>query len=225
LNHLIVSNLYRSVYSFNEKSGLVSIPLNPEKVMDFKKNDAIPENVKVDYVFLDQSKSDTSDSIALFTQAFDFKPELPEDENNTAKKMYKDFETIEEAIPMDFFPPCMQNILKGLKDGKKRALFIMINFLLDCGWGHEEIEALILEWNKKNPDPLKENILRGQLRYRKVQKKKILPPNCVNSIYKDIQVCIPDNFCQRVKNPLNYAIRKKKVTKKAKKKTKKSNRS
>jgi hypothetical protein len=49
----------------------------------------------------------------------------------------------------------------------------------------------------------------GQVRYRKAQKKKIMPANCDNKMYyQDMRICTPDNFCRRIKNPVNYAVLK-----------------
>ena len=77
------------------------------------------------------------------------------------------------------------------------------------------IEKRIREWNKKNPEPLKETIINGQLNYHKRNKENILPPNCDKKMYyKDMRVCMPDNFCKKVKNPVNYAILKAKIGKK-----------
>src|SRR3989338_7649152 len=40
-------HLFRMPYSLHEKSGLVSVPVNPEKVLEFEKYHAKPENIKV----------------------------------------------------------------------------------------------------------------------------------------------------------------------------------
>ena len=109
-------------------------------------------------------------------------------------------------------------ILNGLKDGRKRSLFILINFLTSVGWDYEKIEKLLWEWNKRNEEPLREVYILGQLRYHKQQRKKILPPNCSNTMYyKDFQVCLPDNLCSKIKNPVNYSIRKTRYLNKEKK--------
>ena len=34
-----------------------------------------------------------------------------------------------------------------------------------------------------------------------------MPPNC-KEFYKGIGVCVEDNFCKFVKNPVNYVVRK-----------------
>ena len=129
---------------------------------------------------------------------------------------------LEDAVPEDLFPPCIKSGLAGLKDGKKRFLFALINFFVSSGWGYDEIEARLKEWNKKNPEPLREVNLLGQVRYHKQQKKKILPPNCDNkAYYKDIGICNPDNLCPRIKNPVSYVRRKTLVMDQEKKSKKK----
>ncbi len=200
-------HLYRMEYSFNEKAGLVSVPINPDKVLEFDKEQAKPENVKISkYKFLDRSNAKRTEGRNLIVQAFDFNPK---EEEEITTKTDKKFEIPENAIPEDFFPPCIKTGLKGLEDGRKRFLFILNNFLSNLGWNHDDIERLVKEWNKKNAEQLRETTIVGQLRYRKQQKKKILPPNCQNQMYyKDMGICKPDNLCERIKNPVNYAVRK-----------------
>ena len=189
-------------YSFNEKTGLISVPINPNKVLDFRKEIAMAENVRVSkYRFLDKSKAVKNEAKKLLVQAFDFNLKREE-----VKSDKKDYEIPEEAIPEQFFPPCVHNILKGISDGKKRSLFILTNFLTSVGWSYEQAEKLVDEWNKKNPEQLKEVLIKGQLRYHKQKGKKILPPNCTNTMYyKDLRICVPDNLCAKIKNPVNYA--------------------
>ena len=63
--------------------------------------------------------------------------------------------------------------------------------------------------NERTDRTLREVSIKGQLRYHKQQKKKILPPNCQNQIYyKDFGVCKPDNLCSKIKNPVQYTKRK-----------------
>ncbi|MBW3004748.1 hypothetical protein KY310_02865 [Candidatus Woesearchaeota archaeon] len=201
-------HLYRMPYAFNEKSGLISIPIKPEDILKFKREDALPENVKVNLNFLDQ-KPVPNEAKKLILQAFD--SEVKEQEIKI-KSTNGDFSSPENAVPEDYFPPCVNNILKGLQDGKKRSLFVLTNFLHSCGWEYDKIEELLETWNKKNPDQLREVIIKGQVRYHKANKKKVLPPNCNNkSYYQDMHICTPDNFCPKIKNPVNYAILKQKL--------------
>lgn len=112
-------------------------------------------------------------------------------------------------IPEEYFPPCIKKILGGLADGRKRAIFILINFFRSVGYGWDEIEKKLADWNAKNAEPISESYLKGQFEYAKKQDKKIPPPNCSNAgYYKDIKVCIPDNYCAAIKNPAGYAGRR-----------------
>lgn len=209
-------HLYRMPYSLNEKSGLSSVVIKPEDILTFKKADALPEKVIPDMTFLPRDNITPNEGKKLLVQAFDFK--MPEQEQPvlTAKKEY---EPITDAIPEQYFPPCIQAISQGLQDGKKRALFILTNFLSSCGWSHEQVEEYLMEWNKRNPEPLRDVLIQGHLRHQKLKKKAVLPPNCVNKAYMvDLGVCKPDglcranaeprddNFAPRIKNPANYAI-------------------
>jgi len=104
------------------------------------------------------------------------------------------------------FPPCIIKILKGLTDGKKRALFILINLFRSIGMDKDELEKKINDWNKKNNPPIKQGYIQSQLSWS-YRKKPIMPSNC-KEFYQGIGVCLPDNFCNLIKNPVNYIIRK-----------------
>lgn len=202
-------HLFRMPYSFHEKSNLVSMPIKKNKIAEFEKSHANPETAIPTELFLNRNVEKNS-AKKLFIHAFDF--EVKQEEEKPQNKVYKEFEGSELAIPEQYFPPCIKLILQGLKDGRKRALFALLNFFSSVGWSYDEIEKAILEWNKKNPEPLREVYVKGQLRFFKAKNKKILPPNCINrSYYIDIGVCKPDSFCQKIKNPANYAIIKQKI--------------
>jgi len=199
-------HLFRMPYSFHEKSELISIPIHPDKISSFNKEQAKPENVKLGVVFLDKN-AQKNEATNLLVQAFDFEVK-EEDEGNIIKKEVS-YEEITDAISEQLFPPCIKNILNGLDDGKKRAVFILSNFLLNVGWNQEQIKERLKEWNKKNKEPLKEVYVEGQLRYTAQRKQKILPPNCNNkSYYIDMRMCKPDSFCKKIKNPVNYTLLK-----------------
>ena len=222
IDTLLISSrhLYRMPYSFNEKSGLVSVPINPDKILEFRKEIAIPANVRVSkFRFLDRKNAEKDEAKKLIVQAFDFNKKTEEG----VRKNAENYEDVKEAVPEQFFPPCINLILKGVTDGRKRSMFILVNFLSSLGWGYEQIEQKLEEWNKKNPEPLREVLIKGQTRYHKQQKKKVLPPNCANSMYyKDFRVCVPDNLCQKIKNPVNYSRIKIRYLEKEKKTSKKA---
>ncbi|MBU0461633.1 MAG: hypothetical protein KJ574_03535 [Nanoarchaeota archaeon] len=217
LDTILISSrhLYRMQYSFNEKSGLISVPVNPDGILRFKKENAKPELVKVnEFSFLSRDKIINGEATKLLVQAFDFvaEQETRKESAEISQGVFRkkeEFEEIHEAIPETFFPPCIKKMLAGMKDGKKRSLFVLTNFFSSVGWNPEQMEERLLKWNQVNEEPVREVYLKGQLRYHKVQKKKVLPPNCSNRMYYvDMQFCQPDNLCAKIKNPVNYTIRK-----------------
>ncbi len=122
------------------------------------------------------------------------------------KKKYHDIQI--SNMSEELFPPCIHNIFKGMQDGKKRALFILVNFLKSVGWDADKIEQKVKEWNEKNPDPLREVVMLGHLRHH-LSKGSVLPPNCDNKpYYQDLRICEPNNLCRKIKNPVQYAKRR-----------------
>ncbi len=218
IDTLLISSrhLYRAPYSLHEKSGLASTPLNPEKVLLFKKEFAIPKNVRISkHRFLDKSNVESNEAKQLLMEAYDFSSA----QETVNLREEKEFEAPATALPEDLFPPCIKLILSGLEDGRKRALFILLNYLTSIGWSYELIEKKLREWNTKNKEPLREVYLIGQLRYHKQMRKKILPPNCPKRVsnmplsnqqnyYTDLHICKPDNFCAKIKNPTQYTTKK-----------------
>ncbi|MBR9690072.1 hypothetical protein GOV08_00115 [Candidatus Woesearchaeota archaeon] len=226
---LLISSrhLYRTEFSMHEKSGLVSVPFNPQKIDSFSKAHAKPENAKVSkYIFLDRKTAEKGEAKDLFAKAYDYQPDISYVDEE--KKIYENkvFDLQTEAIPEELFPPCIKKGLEGLEDGKKRFLFILTNFLYSVGWDADMVEKRVNEWNQKNPTPLKEQDVKGHLRYNKHRKEKVLPPNCENKMYyKDFRICFreTESLCQRIKNPVQYSKRRVWMQKrgpKARKKTK-----
>jgi len=206
-------HLYRMAYSLNEKSGLVSVPITSEEILSFNKTRGQPENVKVTLGYLDKPPV-PGEATKLLVQALDFK--IPQEEAKPVREK-REFEIPAQAIGTEFFPSCIKKLLGGLTDGKKRAVFVLINFLSSVGWEYDAIEELLHKWNEKNPEPLREVYIQGQLRYHKQGKKKILPPNCNNkAYYQDLGVKCVDSVCMRSKNPVNAALRNQKMAQSAK---------
>jgi len=201
-------HLFRMPYSINEKSYLVSIPIDPDKILEFKKDMADPQNLKkVSMKFLDRSKVKPNEAKELFDSASEMFSEIRKNEEIkdmvAGKKPKIDYEDMKAPLPEELFPPCIKKGLEGgMNDGKKRFVFALINFLTMSGWQYDKIEALIREWNKKNPDPMRDNYWVTQLNYHKQNKKKILPPNC-REYYHSLGICFPDNFCNKIKNPVS----------------------
>ncbi len=212
-------HLYRMAYSLNEKSGLASIPLEPEAIRTFDKSKAQPQKVKVTLGYLDQQPV-PGEATKLLVQALDFK--IPQEQSQNIREK-KEFEIPEQAIGTEFFPACIKKILQGLPDGKKRAVFVLINFLSSVGWEYDAIEDLLHAWNEKNAEPLREVYIQGQLRYHKTSQKKILPPNCGNkAYYADLGIKCDEAVCSRCKNPVNAAIKNHRLSRLTKKPVKKA---
>jgi hypothetical protein len=202
-------HLFRLPYSLHEKSLLVSLPIKPEKLERFEKDMARPEKVRIDEKFLVPGKS--RDAQYLIIQAMDWASKnIPQTKELVFRE--KKLETRNMMyISENLFPPCIKHILEnGLADGRKRGVFILINFLRNMGWNADQIEKKIEEWNNKNTPPLSSSYLRGQLRWHFRTDKPLLPPNCNNeNYYKQLGL---HGMCQSlheasIKNPVSYPFR------------------
>jgi hypothetical protein len=193
-------HLFRAPYSLHEKTGLASIVITKQELENFQPSDADPLKVKIRN-YMPESKE--GEARELLIQALDWYKEKIQNETKTNKtgKVYKEIEIDRSKI---VYPPCIQCMLKGLKDGKKRSLFILISYLNSLNFSRQEIEEKITEWNAKNTPPLKQGYVDSQLSYA-FKHKKIMPPNC-DKYYKDINICRPAALCQKIKNPLNYTL-------------------
>jgi hypothetical protein len=219
IDTVLISNrhMFRAPYSINEKSGLVSVCLKVEELNDFQRKDAEVGKVKNIIKFLDFKEG--QDASNLIIQAFDWNSK-----NKTRLLVNVPQKNVEYDIPKiaveeKYFPPCIIRALEGgLEDGRKRALFILVNFLRNVGWDLNDIKTRIMEWNKTHPEQLRENYIISQLNWHKKQKQSILPPNCNNAAYyKDLRICFPNNICERFKNPVNYSLRRFNISKDQKK--------
>jgi DNA primase catalytic subunit len=200
-------HLFRMPYSLHEKTALASVVLDANKIEEFELKDADPMKVEAKN-FIPESKEGEAEE--LIREALDWAKENQLNTNNSEEKIkgkYADFKAIElKNLTDQNFPPCVLNILRGLSDGKKRALFILINLFRSVGMDKEEMEKRIEEWNNKNKPPMKKGYVKSQLSWS-YRKKPIMPPNC-KEFYEGIGVCVPDQSCTLAKNPVNYVIRK-----------------
>lgn len=247
-----VRHLFRMPYAFNDKTWNASLPFDPARIMEFSPEEAKPQNVKGDTIFL--GKFEENECETLVKNVLDFTVEMKpkaailkfkrdEKKDGLIRAIYEDgvivsdskYDTASQAeleemmrsgatreikpfsakgikVPEENFPPCVKKILGGIPDGRKRSVFMLINFLKVSGYNWEEIEQKLAEWNEKNPEQLSESYWRGQLEYAKTHENPEqvkLPPNCDNAgYYKDIKVCLPDGICNNIKNPVSYGIRK-----------------
>ncbi|MCW1301972.1 MAG: hypothetical protein OH316_02460 [Candidatus Parvarchaeota archaeon] len=194
-------HLFRTQYSLNEKKWLVSVPIDRQRFDSFELGDADPAAVstKIDFFDLKPSKDEAK---RLFLDAYDHSAKEPERaEKEVEYKVYN--------LPLDeaALPPCIKEINKGLSDGRKRSVFILINFYRSIGKDKEEVNRLLLGWNLRNKPPLKENYIKQQIDYS-FSGKSYPPPNCdAAGYYKYFNVCFPNETCRLIKNPLSYYIR------------------
>ncbi|MBT3463593.1 hypothetical protein HN789_03815 [archaeon] len=195
-------HMYRAPYSLHEKSGLASVVFSHKNIMSFEKDQANPEKIMKTKTFM-KTDAKKGEAYKLLIQAFDHQTEQNSITNRSSKEL-KEYELPDIAIPEDFFPESIKKGLLGLKDGKKRFLFILVNFLRTSGWTNKNVEEKVLEWNKKNPEPLKDNYIVGQLRYSKY-KKPSPPPNYSSGYYKDLGIPDSDLIMRKYKNPVVYA--------------------
>lgn len=196
-------HMFRAPYSLNEKTWLVSMPIKRSDFPSFRAENAKPGNVKIVEFF----SGEENEAERLLIDALDWAAERKKEPapKPAIKRAYTD------RIPEEMFPPCMRLILAGLRDGRKRSVFTLINFLRMCNWTWDEITARLYEWNRINPLP--ESFLLSQIRWS--QRNSRTAPNCDNAqYYRDVGICQPDATCNggtgaiTVKNPINYVFRK-----------------
>jgi len=211
-------HLVRAPYSLNEKTWLVSLPIKPEQLTSFSTEMAKPEVVtklkEIQPFF--ETQAGCAEGFVL--DALDWWAAQKKEERPIAKREIR----WEQKISEDNFPPCIKLILAGLKDGKKRSLFTLINFLRFANWSWQDVEAKLFEWNAKNSLMLPRTTILGQLRWAMQQTTARNPANCSNDqFYKSIGICQPDDFCKSragevtIKNPISYPFRKMGVSRKA----------
>ena len=200
-------HLFRMPYSLHEKTALASVVLSQDEIEDFQLKDANPLKVKVKNFMPDAEEGEASE---LLMQALDWhRQEARPVNNRESQESSKNFnyKPIKLTnLSEKNFPPCTLRILKGLTDGKKRALFILINLFRSIGMDKDELEKRIDDWNKRNNPSLKQGYIKSQLSWS-YRKKQIMPQNC-KEFYKGIGVCLENNFCRLIKNPVNYIARK-----------------
>jgi len=205
---LSARHLFRLPYSINMKKFRVSVPVKIDNLQDFRQEDAVPEKITGELGFLDQGEEGELD--LLIGEALDFSSRTEKTEKIVEKR--RNFE-IKDPIKQDIFPPCIKNISAGLTDGRKRGVFILINFLKSAKWAEQGIEKYISEWNQKNSPPLPESYIRSQLRWHLNKDKALPPPNCPSekSVGWYDTVCKPDRICGTpkivIKNPISYPIK------------------
>jgi len=221
-------HLFRMPYSLHEKTALASIVIDKNKILDFQITDANALKVEIKNFYPDSKLEEAKE---LLLQALDWKEQKQQQETTRKEinkanqsnqqpqsfeisannKQVKKGEYKQVVIPdpqKEIYPPCIKKLLTGVgDDGRKRALFILINFFKSLRTDEKILQEIIEKWNEKNYKPLKQGYIQSQLSWYQ-RKGARMPPNCDKTNYQDLNICLPDALCRQIKNPLNYAIKK-----------------
>ena len=199
-------HLFRAPYSLNEKTWFVSLPLRDP--IDFREDMVTMQNARVGERFIKECRE--NEAMDLLRDAFNWAAKSEPKPKKSPVRKEREYPT--SRVPEDAFPPCIARIFSGLDDGKKRSVFTLINFLRSMNWSWEEIETRIAQWNAGNAKPLPQTFITGQINWNRHQPKRP-PANCSNELfYKSIGICIPDDTCSKIKNPVTYPFKKMKFT-------------
>jgi len=113
-------HLFRMPYSLHEKTALASVVLDSDKILEFQPKDADPMKIKIKNFMPDSEEGEASE---LLMQALDWAKQNEIESGEDKEKLkgkYADFKPIKlDNLSEENFPPCVQNILKGIVDGKK----------------------------------------------------------------------------------------------------------
>lgn len=199
-------HLFRMPYSLHEKTALASAVITKKELETFSPKMANPIGIAIRQ-YISQTKDE--EGTRLLSSALAWSKQYQAEEEVVEKKKYTNSEFTPvnlEGVTEAMFPPAIKKLLQGVKDGKKRGLFILLTFYRSCGFSYEYVNNAVREWNKKNDQPLKEGYIKSQIEWHFKQKKKILPPNYDNeSFYKDLGLL---ESKPQTKNPLVDVLRK-----------------
>ncbi len=201
-------HLFRLPYSINEKSGYASLPLAVDELDDFEKPDAEPRKIKNFRVWM--QGGEPGEANELVREARDWMSQQ-ETDTRTRRGSSKNFTRArpEDAVAKEYFPPTITKMLQGLKDGRKRAVFILTTFLRQVGYDWDSVESELWAWNDRNDEPLDDSYIQTQLDWHKKQTRDLMPPNFdVDHFYKDMGVYEEDELMKTVSNPVTYALKK-----------------
>jgi len=164
-------------------------------------------NVKIKNFLPDSEEGEATE---LLVQALDWYKSKQKDKKTYIDKdqnQKKQFQKVKVDKNKIKYPPSIEQILKGgIKDGRKRALFILMNYFNSLDIPILEIDKTIQDWNKKNKPSLKDGYIKSQFTWMQRQ-KPILPPNYDKDHYKAIGI-IPTPEELKSKNPVSYTVRK-----------------
>ncbi len=198
-------HLFRMPYSLHEKTALASVVLDSALISKFDLKDADPLKAEVKNFMPDAREGEASE---FLIQALDwYRENYGKSGSSESSKIFEEVKPVNVGKISDSnFPDSIKKILQGLSDGKKRALFVLINFFRAIGIEKQELENRIYEWDKLNNPPLGEKYIKPQLIWN-YKNKIVLPPNFDKDYYAGIGIT-PTQEEIRYKNPVNYFVRK-----------------
>jgi len=200
-------HLFRMPYSLHEKTALASIVIDESEIENFQPKDANPMKARIRDFVPDSKEEEASE---LVMQSLDWAKDnqiRTGEKNEKISGKYAEFKPIQlKNFQDEQLPPSIQKILQGIGDGKKRAVFILLNFFRSIGMEKEELEKRLYEWNEKNEVPLNKGYITSQLLWA-YRHKPVMPPNFDKDYYKGIGV-VPTPEEMKSKNPVTFTIRK-----------------
>lgn len=188
-------HLFRMPYSLHEKTSLSSVVLDKDEILSFTPANANPLRIIIK-PFYKQAKENEAQHLLETSLNWKSESQPKEEKKRISEEYVADYTGVTE----DMYPQSIKKLLKGLPEGRKRGLFVLLTFLRCLNYPDDYVSQKIRDWNKLNDPPLKEGYIKSQLDWHFRQKKKILPPNYSNdSFYKDLKLIdkAPD-----IKNPL-----------------------
>ena len=209
LDLILVSprHLFRMPYSLHEKTSLASVVIPEDKLEKFEMKDADISKIEIKNFMPDVSEGEASEFVR---EALDWTKDNQVKKGIVEEKLtgkYADAKPINiKDLKDEQLPPSIKKILNGVSDGRKRALFVLINFFRSLGIEKDDFEKRIFEWNGKNEVPLKEGYIKTQIVWA-YGKKPVFPPNFSTDYYKGIGVN-PTQEELKLKNPVSYVVAK-----------------
>ena len=203
-------HLFRMPYSLHEKTALSSVVLYKQDLENFTPRNAEPLKIKIREFMPHNFEGEAKKLLAAaldWRKGAELNERRIEDTKYKGIKNGKKFENAElKNVTDDMFPNAIKKLLKGLDEGRKRGLFVLLTFLRSVNYTPEQINKIAREWNEKNDPPLREGYVKSQIEWHLRQKRKILPPNYSNdAFYRDIGLI---DKKPNTKNPLVDVMRK-----------------
>jgi hypothetical protein len=125
-------HLFRMPYSLHEKTSLASVVLTKEEIDKFLPGDANPLKIDIREYYPNNTENEAE---RLLSEALNWKKHRVKDDEKKKEYEYKEYKEIDlKGVNENIFPKPIKKLLLGLKDGKKRGLFILLTFYKTLGF-------------------------------------------------------------------------------------------